>query len=86
MISTRNWAASAPSATRWSVERVAFIIWATASSPSRTTGCSFTVPTANTAAWGGKIMAVSQEKSCLAELLRVDLLQVGTSMILPQMI
>ena len=53
LISMRNCAASAPSATRWSVERVAFIMVPTVSSPSRTTGCCLTLPTARMAAWGG---------------------------------
>src|SRR5918992_4419469 len=80
LTSTRNWAASAPSATRWSVEMVAFIIWATASSPLRTTGCSLTVPTARTAAWGGKMMAEKLSTSNMPRLLMLKVVPLYSSL------
>jgi hypothetical protein len=53
-----NWAASAPSLTRWSTEMVAFMRQPTFNSPLSTTGTSLAEEIANIAASGGLTMAM----------------------------
>src|SRR5438105_11319825 len=55
----RNCAPTAPSTTRWSADRVQVITVATASWPSRTTGCCCPVPTARMPPCGGLITAAN---------------------------
>src|SRR5690606_27650739 len=68
---SRNRAASAPSATRWSTPRVR-VIWAAApKKPSRTMGRWLMRPTARMAAWGGLMMGMNSSTRHMPRLVTV---------------
>src|SRR5690606_4994567 len=71
LTSRRNWAASAPSVTRWSADRVMRIMGRMTTAPSRATGVSVTAPTARMAAWGGLMMATKSSTPYMPRLLTV---------------